>query len=260
MKKQLVTLVIHALLPILLSCGFAAAEDTPQLLKVKHATLSPGSEQVVLQLNGSYSPKIFTLKDENPRVVFDFAAMTQGRDVKNITTTDGSIVKRIRVGAHGDDAPKIRVVFDVATFKGVTYTQHFDEQSSSLVIRFTGPEKTATPRKQETPVEPAAKKASKEPEKIPEPAAQTEAAASTPAPMPPVDQPVADKPVEPTHPPAPVAEPVVAAKPAPAKPDEKPAAIAKKDKAAPSVDSKKMEQTAPEPAAPDRRYWWCSYC
>jgi hypothetical protein len=250
MKKQLVTLVIHALLPILLSCGFAAAEDTPQLLKVKHSTLSPGSEQVVLQLNGSYSPKIFSLKDENPRVVFDFAAMTQGRDVKNITTTDGSIVKRIRVGAHGDDAPKTRVVFDVATLKGVTYTQHFDEQSSSLVIRFTGPEKAAAPRKQETPAEPAAKKAGKEPEKIPEPATQTEAAASAPAPVPPVDQPVADKPVEPTPPPAPVAEPLVAAKPAPVKPDEKPAAIAKKDKAAPSVDSKKMEQPAPEPAVP----------
>jgi hypothetical protein len=248
MKKQLVTLVIHALLPILLSGGFAAAEDTPQLLKVKHSTLSPNSEQVVLQLNGSYSPKIFTLKDENPRVVFDFAAMTQGRDVKNITTTAGSLVKRIRIGAHGDDAPKTRIVFDVATLKGVTYTQHFDEQSSSLVIRFTGPEKAAAPRKQETPAEPAVEKVSKKPEKIPETATQTDTAA--PASVPPAEQPVAVKAVEPTPPPAPVAEPVIADKPAPVKLDEKPIAVTKKEKAAPSVDSKKTEQPAPQPTPP----------
>lgn len=251
MKKQLVTLVIHALLPILLSCGLAAAEETPQLLKVKHSTLSPNSEQVVLQLNGSYSPKIFTLKDENPRVVFDFAAMTQGRDVKNITTTGGSIVKRIRVGAHGDDAPKTRIVFDVATLKGVTYTQHFDAQSSSLVIRFTGPEKSVAPRKPE-PVEPAvqeADKAIKEPAKAPEATAQAETAAPTPAPVPPTEPPVAAKPAEPTPPPPPVTEPVAAAKPVPAKPDEKSAVVTKKDKAAPPVE-KKTEQPAPQPAAP----------
>lgn len=249
MKKQLITLVIHALLPILLSCGLAAAEETPQLLKVKHSTLSPTSEQIVLQLNGSYSPKIFTLKDENPRVVFDFAAMTLGREVKSITTTDGSIVKRIRVGAHGDDAPKTRIVFDVATLKGVTYTQQFDKQSSSLVIRFTGPAKVAAPRNQEAPAESAAKevnKAVKEPAKPPEPPTQIEAA--TPAPVPPAEPAVTDKSAEPVPPP-PVTEPVAAAKPAPVKPEEKTAASTKKEKAAPSTDSKKAEQPAPVPAA-----------
>ena len=147
MKKNIISLVSRSLLTLLLTCGPAAADDTPQLQKVKHTVLSPTTEQVVLQLNGSYSPKVFTLKDETPRVIFDFANMTHGLDVKSITTTNGSIVQRVRVGMHTDDSPKTRVVFDVATLKGVTYTQSFDEKTSSLVIQFTGPEKMATQRK-----------------------------------------------------------------------------------------------------------------
>jgi hypothetical protein len=147
MKKQIVALVLRSLLTLLLTGGVAIAEDTPQLQKLKHTVLSPSSEQVVLQLNGSYSPNVFTLKDENPRVIFDFAGMRYGREVKGITSTNGAIVKRIRVGMHTDGSPKTRIVFDVATLKGVTYTQKFDEKSSALVIQFTGTEKAAAQRK-----------------------------------------------------------------------------------------------------------------
>ena len=257
MKTQLVALVTRILLILFVSCGLAAAEDTPQLLKIKHSILSPTSEQIVLQLNGSYSPKIFTLKDEKPRVVFDFAAMTPAKDVKNTTTPDGSIVKRIRVGTHGDDAPKTRVVFDVTTLKGVTYTQHFDEQSSSLVIRFTGPEKPAMSRKQEAQAEPAPKaveKAGKEPTKTTV-AATPEPVASEPAavPAPPAEQPAAaTQAAIPTLPPLPAAEPVAAPQPKPDKPEEQPAPVAQKETATPQVASKKAEQPAPQPASPTK--------
>jgi len=143
MKTHIVALVLRSLLTLLLTGGVAIAEDSPQLQKLKHTVLSPSTEQVVLRLNGSYSPNVFTLKDENPRVIFDFAGMTYGREVKGVTSTNGAIVKRIRVGMHTDGSPKTRIVFDVATLKGVTYTQKFDEQSSSLVIQFTGTEKVA---------------------------------------------------------------------------------------------------------------------
>ena len=135
MKKKSLLLVPRSLLALLLTCGLAAAADTPQLQKIKHTVLSPASEQVVLQLNGSYSPKVFTLKGETPRVIFDFADMTHSREVKSVTATNGAIVKRVRVGMHTDESPKTRVVLDLATLKGVSYTQKFDEKSSSLVDR-----------------------------------------------------------------------------------------------------------------------------
>ena len=177
------------MLTLLLTCGLAAADDAPQLQKVKHTVLSPSTEQVVLQLNGSYSPKVFTLKDETPRVIFDFADMTYGLEVKSITTTNGSIVKRVRVGMHTDDSPKTRVVFDVATLKGVTYTQNFDEKTSTLVIQFTGPEKVATQRK------PQAQLTEKAPEKTTEtqPAAVVEPP-QAPSEVAPIDKSVPSQP------------------------------------------------------------------
>ena len=65
MKKNIVPLVVRALFTLLLTCDLPIAEDAPQLQKLKHTVISPTTEQVVLQLNGSYSPKVFTLKDEN---------------------------------------------------------------------------------------------------------------------------------------------------------------------------------------------------
>ena len=154
MKKQFVALILPSLFALLLTCTLVSAEDAPgapQLLKLKHTILSPGSEQVILQLNGSYSPKVFTLKDENPRIVFDFEGMTSSKEIRSATTTNGSIVKRIRVGIHEGKPPKTRIVFDVATLKGLNYTQKFDEANSTLVVQFTGSAAEPPPAKETVP-------------------------------------------------------------------------------------------------------------
>ena len=148
MKKKIITLLSGQLLSLLLACGFAAAAPQPELQEIWYTSLSPTSEKVALKLNGSYIPKVFTLKDETPRVIFDFANMAYGRAIKNITT-NGAIVKRIRVGKHIEaEALKTRVVIDITTFKGVTYTQKFDEKSSTLTIQFTALAKAVAASKQ----------------------------------------------------------------------------------------------------------------
>lgn len=143
MKNTIVTVIYSLILLLLLTCNLAAAEGKPELQKVRHTVLSPTSEQVTLQLNGSYSPKVFTLKGETPRIIFDFPDMTYGREVQGNTTTKGSIVKRIRVGMHTDETLKTRIVFDVAALQGVTYNQKFDDESLILSIQFTADAKKA---------------------------------------------------------------------------------------------------------------------
>ncbi len=145
MKNTICNIIVRQLFPLLLTGSLAVAANNPELEKLRHTVLSPTSEQVILQLNGSYIPKVFTLKDESPRVIFDFPDMRYGKEVKSITITKGAIVKRIRVGMHTDEAVKTRVVFDMASLQGVTYTQKFDEKSSALVIQFTTPAKAAVP-------------------------------------------------------------------------------------------------------------------
>lgn len=226
MKRSIVALAAHSLLTLLATCCLALAEDTPQLQKLKHAVLSPTTEQVVLQLNGSYSPKAFTLKDETPRIVFDFADMTYSREVKNFAT-NGSIVKRVRVGMHADDSPKTRVVFDLSTLKGVSYTQHFDEKTSSLVVQFTGPaapEKApAPPKPQPEPTVEKAKPVQPAPEA--EPAKKTaETAVTETQPPTPAESPKKEAAPEEAKQPASTAEATQAVKPEPPKPAEKTAA------------------------------------
>lgn len=146
MKNTLIAVLSSQILLLLLTCTLATAASKPELQKVQHTVLSPTSEQVTLQLNGSYIPKIFTLKGETPRIVFDFPDMTHSRLVQSKATTNGTIVKDIRAGMHTTDGTfKTRIVFDVATLQGVTYHHTFDEKTSTLTIQFTTTAKIAAP-------------------------------------------------------------------------------------------------------------------
>lgn len=227
MKKNILSIISTQILPLLLAGVLAVAADKPELQDLRHAVQSTTSEQVVLQLNGSYIPKVFTLKGEMPRIVFDFPDMTYGRKVKSSTATDGAIVKRIRVGMHTDAGVKTRVVFDVATLEDVTYTQKFDEKSSTLTIEFAAPAKgvaLATDAKTEKTVKktgsekrPAKAVAQPEPKTpVAPPAASTTATAQAKDDIapPPIEQAIAPPPTntaaataEKTSPPPPPAQP-----------------------------------------------------
>ena len=145
MKTQTLAFICPPLLALLLICGLAAAEVRPELTALRFSAVAPGSEKVVLQLNGSYSPKVFTMKGETPRIVLDFADMTHSGKVSPLTVVNGALVQRIRVGMHPGDAPKTRVVLDLATFAGVSFDQRFDPAASTLTIELTGKGKGATP-------------------------------------------------------------------------------------------------------------------
>ncbi|MGD9948325.1 MAG: AMIN domain-containing protein [Desulfobulbus sp.] len=147
MNKHILSHLSRSLMVLLLMLGLAFADNSPRLQQIKHTILSPASEQITLQLNGSYSPKVFTLKGQSPRVVFDFVDMTQARDVRNVLEMNGPLLKAVRVGRHSDPSPKTRVVFDLKTLKGVKYTQQFDATTSTLTIRFTGPQKAVAKTK-----------------------------------------------------------------------------------------------------------------
>ncbi|MDR2550874.1 MAG: AMIN domain-containing protein [Desulfobulbus sp.] len=249
MKKQFVALTLRSLFALLLACTLVSAEEAtenapaaPQLQNLKHLVLSPTSEEVILQLNGSYSPKVFTLKDENPRIIFDFDGMTYGRSVKSVTTTNGSIVKRVRVGMHAGNLSKTRIVFDVSTFKGLNFTQKFDASNSTLVVQFTGPGKAAAPRHQEKAAVPApAKEAATAP--VTTPGSAPEATAVPPeqaaAPQPPAQPEPSQPPAQPA--PAPAKETAAAKQPQPEK-AEVPAPAAKPA----TKESTKKERTKPE--------------
>ena len=285
---------LHAVLfAVLLACSTAWAEAPPELLDIQFAVQSASSEQVKIKLNGSYIPKAFILKDETPRIVFDFTDVKQGGKVNSSTAANGTLVKRIRVGMHTENQLKTRVVLDMATLSGVRYTHSFDEKTHTLLVTVTrggegqaetapaakkSPEKAGqaiasatpptekpegTPALQAAPEQPAppAEKpvAAKEEKTSSLPADQTspvkkEAAESkTASPQKPTE-PMSEKPVEPTAPPAPSADAQLktASVPPADSSAEKPGQQQEKQNKAtpPQLGAPAKETTSQEPAAP----------
>ena len=246
MKTQTLAFICPPLLALLLICGLAAAEVRPELTALRFSAVAPGSEKVVLQLNGSYSPKVFTMKGETPRIVLDFADMTHSGKVSPLTVVNGALVQRIRVGMHPGDAPKTRVVLDLATFAGVSFDQRFDPAASTLTIELIGKGKGATPATRTVTAR-----------KEPAPANKTQAAART---TPPAKEAAAAptvaaaKAAKPTAPPADTARTgatttaIGPASGAPAAPQKE--AAAKPAEPAPPAEAKPAPTAAePEPPA-----------
>ena len=245
MKTSTLACICPPLLALLLFCGLAAAAVRPELRDLRFSTVAPGTEKVVLHLNGSYSPKVFTMKGETPRLVLDFAGMTHSTGVNPLTVVNGALVQRIRVGMHPGDAPKTRVVLDLATFAGVSFDQRFDPAASTLTIELTGKGKGATPATRTVNAR-----------KEPAPANNTQAAAKT---TPPAKEAAAAptvaaaKAAKPTAPPADTARTgatttaIGPASGAPAAPQKE--AAAKPAEPAPPAEAKPAP-TAAEPESP----------
>jgi len=125
-----ISAVLTIVFVFLLCCpAFATAR---RLLKgIDFKTSSPNQEQVVFRLNSPVAPKFFTIKGENPRIVFDFKNTGAARGIKNTITTNGKFIEQIRVGIH---ETKVRVVLDLAVNKKIKVQRDFDENKNSLTV------------------------------------------------------------------------------------------------------------------------------
>ncbi len=119
---------------MLLHAWLAVAADQKLLEDITFETPSGNEERITFKLNGAYIPKIFAIKGENPRVVFDFPDIKPARLLKNIINTNGKFVKRIRMGIHYEPKPKTRVVFDLLPDKEVEFKHDFDTKKNALII------------------------------------------------------------------------------------------------------------------------------
>lgn len=241
------------LFTILLACSAAWAEAPPELIDIQFTAQSANSEQVKIKLNGSYIPKAFILKDETPRIVFDFADIKQGGKVNSSTAANGALVKRIRVGMHTENQLKTRVVFDMATLSGVRYTHSFDEKTNTLLVTITrgseGQAETAPAAKKSQEKAEKATAPSTPPVEKPEASAASQAAPEQPAA--PAEKPAAAK-EEKVAQPSPVKKEATESKAA--SPQEPAAAVSEKPAAsatapAPAADAQPQTPTAPATAS-----------
>ncbi|PID41496.1 MAG: hypothetical protein CR981_03180 [Proteobacteria bacterium] len=92
-------------------------------------------EKIVFKLNGMHIPKIFKIKGERPRLVFDFIDTRYSKLINNIINTEGGLIKGVRVGLH-NDPPKTRVVVDLQPEGNIDFEQDFQVQKNVLSITF----------------------------------------------------------------------------------------------------------------------------
>ena len=121
----------------------ASAQDSekPQIIESISVSVEKDKvEQVVFKLSGPFTPKIFQLDGDNPRLVLDFFNVGYQSQAERIETDDGNIITGIRVGKHKDPA-KTRVVVDIQKNRPYSYSQTLNMVNNTLVVTFTpGPD------------------------------------------------------------------------------------------------------------------------
>lgn len=91
-------------------------------------------EMVKFMLNGMYLPKIFAIKGEKPRLVLDFVDTDYSDLTHSVIETEGELVKRLRIGIHKGQAPKTRVVVDMAPGIDFAFDQDFAPKDNILMV------------------------------------------------------------------------------------------------------------------------------
>lgn len=128
------SLILTVLTLLCLAPASFVYAETQLLEDIRFTSTATGEEHIIFQLNGAHLPKVFAIKGEKPRVVFDFLG-TKSKLAKNRIDPDGRFVKAIRIGIHYKPDPKVRVVFDLQPDTAIDFEQDFNQESNTLLIK-----------------------------------------------------------------------------------------------------------------------------
>ncbi len=128
-------LLLAAVLFFSTLCSRASAETSGALLEdISFHRESTTRETVSFKLNGPHLPKIFALKGESPKVVFDFYDTKQSQAIKGVIKSNGNLVSAIRTAMHTDPQLKTRVALDLVPAGDYDFAQDFQIKDNTLII------------------------------------------------------------------------------------------------------------------------------
>lgn len=113
------------------------AAQTATIDAISHEPGADGKERVTFSLNEAITPKIFTIKDDNPRLVLDFPTTTY-KGKGSMTLAEGKLATAIRIGVHQEPEQKVRVVIDLAKGMAVSHASVASDRPNALIIELTG--------------------------------------------------------------------------------------------------------------------------
>jgi AMIN domain len=135
MKGLKGVLFTKALLAAMILTTVAARSATIET--ISHSLAGDGKERVTFTLNEPLSPKIFTIKGDNPRLVVDFPGTTY-KGKGTVTPPEGKLATNIRVGVHQDPEQKVRVAIDLTKDTVVEHASLPGETANVLILELAG--------------------------------------------------------------------------------------------------------------------------
>lgn len=139
---------------------YARTNSLNILEKITFTKKGEQEETIEFKLNSTLIPKVFSIKGEKPRVVFDFYDTLSSGRVKHKINTKGDLIRRIRVGIHHKPKAKTRVVVDLIPGQPFDVAKEFIKKKNILLITFTSPGYDRVPKeknklkKEKKPVQP----------------------------------------------------------------------------------------------------------
>ena len=109
--------------------------------EIRVDTVSDTEENIVFVMSGLCRPETFNvfpiIKDSPvPKLVCDFPDISLSEDIKHPIEVNSNLIQRIRIGIHGEPAPKLRVVTDLFSDRGYDVEHIFYSRENLYVLTF----------------------------------------------------------------------------------------------------------------------------
>lgn len=117
-----------------LSPEAAESVESIEILSISHTKESTDVENISFALETQMEPRSFRINGNNPRLVLDFVnCIYKGQN--SIILKDSELSTAIRTGIHHKPIAKTRVVIDLSRDIPVTYSQYFEADSKTLIVK-----------------------------------------------------------------------------------------------------------------------------
>jgi len=132
---KLWTIICVAIAGLLFANTLVATEnDTSKPVNVKSISYTiDEQENVTFQLSAPMTPKVFSIKGDNPRIVIDLPGAWYAGP--RVAIPDGAVMAaKLRIELHEEPARKTRVVLDLNPAKNVDYKVESEGETIKIVL------------------------------------------------------------------------------------------------------------------------------
>ncbi len=134
--------VHRSLLTLQTTAPPAVQEDSKTIMQIRVEAVADTEEKVVFDLSGFFTPKLFVVTGEKPKVICDFSDVILDPGIEPVVLFGGNLISQITIEEDGPSESNTRIVLDLVPEKNYAVQPVFYRSENRYQLTVTPKDET----------------------------------------------------------------------------------------------------------------------